>query len=149
MEYHISRKHVPEPWINISILDNPSILSLSSQDMPSTPFVRFVALLWILSSTLILFNIAKLRTAHNIQGEVMLMLNTVGELPLLKRRLCIPKHILPLMISPNAPIHLGPSARLSFLQGVNSTAQFTIISKLTNNAFYFCIQIIDKNVEQN
>ena len=35
------------------------------------------------------------------------------------------------------------------LEGVNSTSQVSIISKLANGAFNSCIQIIDKNIEQN
>ena len=38
-----------------SRLDNPSILSISSQDMPSHPVTSFLALLWMYSSTLTSF----------------------------------------------------------------------------------------------
>jgi len=42
-----------------------------------------------------------------------------------------------------------PLQGLLSLEGVNSTSEFSIISKFTNGAFNFCIQIIDKNIEQN
>ncbi|KAK4811166.1 hypothetical protein QYF61_019797 [Mycteria americana] len=35
------------------------------------------------------------------------------------------------------------------LKRVNSTSQFSVISKLANGAFNSCLQIIDKNIEQN
>ncbi|GAB0207835.1 adenomatous polyposis coli protein-like [Grus japonensis] len=42
-----------------------------------------------------------------------------------------------------------PLQGLLSLERVNSTSQFGIISKLANDAFNSCIQIIDKYVEQN
>ncbi|GAB0209164.1 cAMP-dependent protein kinase inhibitor alpha [Grus japonensis] len=38
---------------------------------------------------------------------------------------------------------------LLFLERANSSSQFSIISKLANDAFNSCIQIIDKNTEKN
>ncbi|GAB0206361.1 mitochondrial enolase superfamily member 1 [Grus japonensis] len=42
-----------------------------------------------------------------------------------------------------------PLQGLLSLKRVNSTSQFSIISKFANGAFNSCIQITDKNIEQN
>ncbi|GAB0208543.1 macrophage immunometabolism regulator [Grus japonensis] len=50
----------------------------------------------------------------------------------------------PMLQSIQIPLQ-GPSS----LERVNSTSQFSIVSKLANGAFNSCIQITDKNIEQN
>lgn len=53
-----------------------------------------------------------------------------------------------LMIA-NASMYLGPSERLLSLERASSTSQFAIIIEQTENAFYSCIQVTNKNVEHN
>lgn len=49
----------------------------------------------------------------------------------------------------NASMYLGPSERFLSLQRASSTSQFAIIIEQTENAFYSCIQVTNKNVEHN
>lgn len=48
----------------------------------------------------------------------------------------------------SAPVYLGPSARL-LIPWVNIISPFSVISKLARDAFNSCIQITEKNIEQN
>jgi len=63
--------------------DNLSVHSYFSQDMTSSPFTSVIALLFMLSRTLISFYIVKTRIVHNMQGETTPTLNIMGELSLL------------------------------------------------------------------
>jgi len=54
-----------------SRLDKPSVLSLSSGEVPSGPFIRFAAYLCALSRSQTSFLIVDSRTACSIQGKAV------------------------------------------------------------------------------
>lgn len=90
----VKSNEVTSQSLLFSRLDNPSVLSLFSWNMSSSPFNSFVALIWMLSSNLTFFYTVKHRTEHNIRGEAAPTLNTEGESPLLTCQLCCFKCIL-------------------------------------------------------
>lgn len=72
-----SKEDAPEP--PLSRLGNPSVLSISLQDVPFSPFIN-PPLETVKYHT---FNFMEPRTVHSIQGEAAPMLTVVGDSPLL------------------------------------------------------------------
>lgn len=79
----LQRAMRPPLSLLFSRLDNPGVLRLSSQDIPSSLFTSFAAFKDLNIYLFIYFNILDIWTAYNIPGEVTPVQNIVEEPPLL------------------------------------------------------------------
>ncbi|KAK4829029.1 hypothetical protein QYF61_001804 [Mycteria americana] len=129
VQRNLQRAMRSPPSLLFSKLDHPKVLSHSSQDMPSSPFTSFVALLWTHSRTFTSF------LNFGAQNCPQYSRCRIRHFDLL--------NFIPFIIAQCSNLSRSLCKASCPSRESNGTSQFGIISKLANGAFNSCIQIVE------